>query len=335
MLFVASLMPLTSCATTMQAASRLEPQPAHADGSRFRDCTRCPEMVVVPAGSFLMGSPQDEPGRADDSRNHDEDDAEGVGGAQVRVTVPRFAIGVYEVTHREFREFIEDTGYEVGSGCFVDLDGDFQWTQEAQGRWDNPGRPLRDEYPVTCVDWHAAVAYTHWLSLRTGAVYRLPSEAEFEYARRAGSSSRYHFGDDQEALCRYGNVPDAMLNERLPNRKTTICRDGHATVAPVGQFEPNAFGLHDVTGNVWEWLQDCYRRSYAETPRDGSAFLAAGCSARSIRGGSWGYDLPSLRSADRSDDPPDLLWDGIGFRVARDLTVRAFRSPDESSREPE
>ena len=98
-----------------------------------------------------------------------------------------------------------------------------------------------------------------------------------------------------------------------------MCRDGFADMAPVGQFKPNAFGLHDMTGNVWEWLADCYERSYANVPADGSALVKDECSAYSIRGGSWGYDLPSLRSADRSDDPPDALFDGIGLRVARDL----------------
>ena len=159
----------------------------------------------------------------------------------------------------------------------------------------------------------------HWLGLRTGGRYRLPTEAEFEYALRAGSDTAYHFGDDPERLCEYGNVPDQSRNAVSPELVTTACSDGFADMAPVGRFKANAFGLHDMTGNVWEWLADCYEPSYANVPTDGTALVKDDCSAYSIRGGSWGYDLPSLRSADRSDDPPDILFDGIGFRVARDL----------------
>ena len=158
-----------------------------------------------------------------------------------------------------------------------------------------------------------------WLGVRTGGRYRLPTEAEFEYALRAGSDTAYHFGDDPELLCEHGNVPDESRNAVSPELVTAACDDGFADMSPVGQFKPNAFGLHDMTGNVWEWLADCYERSYANVPTDGSALRKDGCEVHSIRGGSWGYDLPSLRSADRSDDPPDARFDGIGLRVARDL----------------
>ena len=303
---------------------------------RFRDCSTCPEMVVVPAGNFLRGSPQDEPGRSLDSRNHDEDDLEGPGGKRVRVSVPGFALGVYEVTNAQFTRFIEDTGYEMPSGCFSDANQDGVSTWDEAGTWNNLGREFRDDLPASCIDWHAATAYVHWLSLRTGATYRLPTEAEFEYALRAGSDTIYHFGNDQELLCEYGNVPDQSLNAVSPELVTTACSDGFADMAPVGQFKPNAFGLHDITGNVWEWQADCYERSYANVPTDGTALRKDGCEVFSVRGGSWSYDLPSLRSADRSDDPPDVLFDGIGLRVARDLApersvpdwdLRVFEDP--------
>ena len=309
---------------------------AEKGADRFRDCSTCPEMIVVPAGSFLRGSPQDEPGRSLDSRNHDEDDLEGPGGKRVRVSVPGFALGVYEVTNAQFTRFIEDTAYEMRSGCFSDANQDGVWTWDEAGTWNNLGREFRDDFPASCIDWHAATAYVHWLSLRTGATYRLPTEAEFEYALRAGSDTVYHFGDDQELLCEYGNVPDQSLNAVSPELVTTACSDGFADMAPVGQFKPNAFGLHDMTGNVWEWQDDCYERSYANVPTDGTALRKDGCEVFSVRGGSWGYDLPSLRSADRSDDPPDVLFDGIGLRVARDLApapnvpdwdLRVFEDP--------
>ena len=297
---------------------------AQTDPARFRDCSTCPEMVVVPAGDFMRGSPQDEPRRNLDSRNHDEDDLEGPGGKRERVSVPAFALGVYEVTNGQFARFVEDTGYEMPGGCISDPDGDGIWAAEEAGTWKNLGRDFRDDFPASCIDWHAANAYVHWLGLRTGGRYRLPTEAEFEYALRAGSDTAYHFGDDPELLCEYGNVPDQSRNALWPEMVTTACSDGYADMAPVGKFKPNAFGLHDMTGNVWEWLADCYERSYANVPTDGSALVKDDCGAYSIRGGSWGYDLPSLRSADRSDDPPDILFDGIGLRVARNLVPEPY-----------
>ncbi len=285
-------------------------------------------MVVIPAGQFLMGSPQDEQGRDADPRNGDEDDTPGPGGNQVKVTVLRFALGAYEITHGQFRTFIESSGYKAPGGCIVVLAPGRPLQAEPEGRWDNKGRPNLDEEPAVCIDWNMAVAYTRWLSERTGKRYRLPSEAEFEYALRAGSTTRYHFGDDQEDLCKYGNVPDVSLRPYAPGRQTTECNDGVPLWTTVGHFLPNAFGIYDMTGNAWEWLQDCYRDSYRENPRDGSAFEATWCPARSIRGGSMFYDLPSLRSADRSDDPPETLWDGIGFRVARDLSPSEHLTAD-------
>jgi len=307
-----------TCAWTACALAALAVVAADAQAP-FKDCSSCPEMVAVPAGHFMRGSPQDEPGRSLDARNHDEDDLEGPGGRRVRVSVPAFALGVFELTNEQFTNFLEDTGYEMPSGCFSDANGDGVWAWDETGTWDNLGREHRGDFPASCIDRNAADAYVHWLGLRTGGHYRLPTEAEFEYALRAGSDTAYHFGDDPELLCEYGNVPDQALNAVSPETVTTACHDGFADMAPVGQFKPNAFGLHDMTGNVWEWLADCYERSYANVPTDGSALVKDECSAYSIRGGSWGYDLPSLRSADRSDDPPDALFDGIGLRVARDL----------------
>ena len=297
-------------------------------GSTFRDCRTCPEMVVIPAGAFMKGSPQDEPGRSDDRRNQDEDDLEGPGGSQVEVSVSRFALGVFEITNGEFLAFVEDAEYEMPGNCWANLHGVGTWNRYPEATWNNLGRPFDETQPASCIDWFAASAYVRWLSLRTGAPYRLPSESEFEYALRAGSTTKYHFGDDQEELCRYGNVPDASMNALFPFASTLECDDGHAWIASVGRFEPNAFGVHDMTGNVWEWLADCYEPSYANAPTDGSALVADPCEARSLRGGSWTYHLNSLRSADRSDDPPQWLFDTIGFRVARDLDVPVAPMPD-------
>ena len=319
---------LLGCAIFWTTVASAQDHESLTPGSTFRDCRTCPEMVVIPAGTFMKGSPQDEPGRGDDRRNHDEDDLDGPGGSQVEVSVPRFALGVFEITNREFQAFIEDAGYQMPGGCWALLHGDGTWNRYPEATWKNLGRPFEDEEPASCIHWDAARDYARWLSLRTGASYRLPTESEFEYALRAGSSTRYHFGDDQEALCRYGNVRDAAFNTIYPGVPTLRCDDGYAMLAPVGQFQPNAFGVYDMTGNVWEWLADCYAPSYANAPRDGSALLADPCEARSLRGGSWSYDLSSLRSADRSDDPIDALFDTLGFRVARDLDVAVALAPD-------
>ncbi|MGI9235501.1 MAG: formylglycine-generating enzyme family protein [Woeseiaceae bacterium] len=275
-------------------------------------------MTLIPGGSYLKGSPQDEPGRFTDDRNHDEDDQVGQGGDQVEVTVLSFALGIFEVSNREFAEFIEQTGYAMRDGCIAWTQSDGKWRQHTAANWKNTGRPYDDAFPASCIDWYAANAYIDWLSETSEIQYRLPTESEFEYARRAGSAEAYHFGSDPEESCRYGNVPDAEFDAVTTTKDALKCSDGYWDMAPVGQFEPNAFGIYDITGNVWEWLSDCYEKSYANAPTDGSALILDRCEARSIRGGSWGYDLSSLRSADRSDDPPDALYDGIGFRIARD-----------------
>ena len=313
---------LTVCTTTLAGDVQND------SGSMFRDCRNCPDMVWLSGGTFIKGSPQDEEGRSEDSRNHDEDDMVGPGGSQVSVTVPPFALGAYEVTNKQFSAFVADSGYEMPGGCIADLLGDGSWGSHPEAAWNNTGQLFEDDFPASCIDWNAATAYTRWLSLKTGANYRLATESEFEYALRAGSTTRYHFGDDIEDWCQYGNVPDASFNTLYPEKFTTQCDDGYVSLAPVGQFEPNGFGLYDMTGNVWEWLQDCYEYSYANVPTDGSALVKEDCIARSLRGGSWGYDLPSLRSADRSDDPPAALYDGLGFRVARDLDEDVVLAPD-------
>lgn len=301
------------CATVPDRPAAVKPL------TRFADCQGCPEMIALPGGSFLMGSPQDEPGRAVDERNTDEDDRPGPGGRQVRVTLPAFAMGAYEVTYGQFRAFVAATGYDGGGGCIADLARNGTYRAEPAAKWNNTGRPANDADPVSCVNWDDATAYVRWLSRATGKSYFLPSEAQFEYARRGGTTTPYFWGDRVEDACLHANVPDATTKRRAPTLRTIDCDDGVLHVAPVGRYRPNPFGLYDITGNQWEWLADCYRPSYADTPRDGRPFDARGCKVRSIRGSAWGYWLPDLRSADRSDDPHDLRGDALGFRVARAL----------------
>ena len=247
---------------------------AQEPGYKFRDCPGCPEMVVVPAGSFMMGSP--EAGRYDDE------------GPVHRVTIARpFAVGVYEVTFGEWDACV------AGGGCGGHRLDDWGW-----------GRGRR---PVIYVSWEDAQAYVRWLSGKTGKAYRLLSESEWEYVARAGTTTRYWWGDGigrNRANC-------DGCGSRWDGKKT----------APVGSFSANGFGLHDVHGNVWEWVEDCWNDSYHGAPTDGSAWTSRiFCIGRVLRGGSWGVSPRYLRSANRYWDPSGLRSYNAGFRVARTLT---------------
>ncbi|MCY4452544.1 MAG: SUMF1/EgtB/PvdO family nonheme iron enzyme [Immundisolibacterales bacterium] len=246
-------------------------------GRTFRDCRECPEMVVVPAGSYLMGSPRTEMGRSDDE------------GPQRRVSISEpLAVGRYEVTFAEWES------------CF--RAGACKRNPDDQG-WGKGRRP------VVGVRWKDARAYVKWLSRKTGEPYRLLTEAEWEYAARAGSTSRYSWGR---------KVGKGRAN-------CSGCKsewDGQKRTAPVGSFPPNPFGLHDVHGNVWEWTEDCWRKTYEGAPVDGSAYLAAEfggkCVFRTLRGGSWLNRPWSMRSANRSGIAY-AIHRNVGLRVARDF----------------
>ena len=257
-----------------------------APGDEFSDCDICPQMVVVPAGTFTMGSPASEEGRRDYE------------GPQHSVTIPApFAVGVYEATFAEW-----DACVRAG-GCAGDAPDDEGW-----------GRSSR---PVINVSWNDAQAYVSWLSLHTGADYRLLSEAEWEYVARAATRTARYWGESASDHCRFANGDDDYR----------LCQDGYEDTAPVGSFEPNAFGLFDVLGNVSEWTQDCWDGSYGDppagyagAPTDGSAWEPEYyCIHRALRGGSWGHRPWRLRSADRDGFPSDFSHSTFGFRVARTL----------------
>ena len=240
-------------------------------GTVFRDCEVCPEMVAVPAGSFMMGSPEE----ADETPIH-------------RVTIAEpFAVGKYEVTFAEWEACVAD------GGCYGHEPDDEGW-----------GRGNR---PVINVNWSHAQTYAMWLSEKTGEPYRLLSEAEWEYVARAGSGTRkYSWGNE--------------VGRNRANCDGCGSRWDDKQTAPVGSFAANGFGLHDVHGNVWEWLQDCWNETYAGAPADGSAWEQGDCNRRVLRGGSWEFDPGILRSALRGWDPTGNRDNGVGFRVARSLT---------------
>ena len=289
-------------------ASHEGPAPGAAQpppGTTFRDCPACPEMVVAPSGRFMMGSPVP-----------DRDGSVQVHEAPVhRVTLARpFAVGVTEVTRGQFARFVAAMGRSMGNSCWTYEGG--EWGDRSGRHWKSPGFSQTDGHPVVCVSWEDAQAYVGWLSRVTGEAYRLPSESEWEYVVRAGTTTARYWGEGEAGHCRYANGADTRpdFNWRAE------CNDGHARTAPVGSYEANGFGLRDVLGNVAEWVQDCWSNSYHGAPRDGSAWESGNCDVRVLRGGSW-YDFPQyLRSADRFEDYSGERVANIGFRVARTLT---------------
>ncbi len=244
-------------------------------GKEFDDCSGCPRMVVIPGGSFVMGSPSDEPNRRD------------VEGPQRTVQVGKFALGKTEVTRGEFRRFVRDTGRSV-SGCY-EYDGK-EWKLDSGKSWESPGYDQTDDHPVVCVDWNDAQAYAQWISRKSGQTYRLASEAEWEYAARAGGRGVRHWGNGESEACRYANVAD-QAGKRKFNWGPPLfeCDDGYPATAPVGSYRPNDFGLYDMMGNVWEWTDDCWNESYRGAPSGGSAWTSGNCSRRVVRGGAWDY----------------------------------------------
>ena len=251
-------------------------------GDKLRDCGKCPEMVIMPTGSFTMGSPASE-----EDRNDDE-------GPLRRVTISQpFAVGKYEVTFAEWKACV------AGGGCNRHRPDDRNW-----------GRGRR---PVINVNWDDAKSYVAWLSRKTGRQYRLLTEPEWEYAARAGTMGRFHFGS-------------TISTDRANYNGNYIYKSGGEGVyreqtVPVGSFPANDFGLHDIHGNVWEWVEDCWHNSYVGAPSDGSAWTTGGeCGRRVLRGGSWYDRVPrNLRSADRFSDVTGVRSPTLGFRVARTL----------------
>ncbi len=292
------------------------------------------KFVLIPPGEFEMGSTQEQV-------KHFLEEAKKQGLPQWyieqlpaeaprhRVRITRaFCLGEHEVTLGRFRQFVEATGYKTDAekqgnrawGLNLTTGG---WEELHECTWRNPGFPQEDRHPVVAVSWNDADAFCQWLSRKEAQTYRLPTEAQWEYACRAGSTTLYFGGDDPACLQRYGNVGDVSLKAACPRLRSEMCawRDGHAFTAPVGSFEPNAFGIYDMHGNVWEWCADFWSPDYYhESPVSDPAGPPAGAS-RVCRGGSWNYDYPDLfRCAYRYLNHPDLRGLDLGFRVARTLT---------------
>ena len=277
---------------------------AATTGSEFRDCRDCPIMVPLPSGTFTMGSPPNEEGRAE------------VEGPQLEITIAApFAISRFEVTRAEYEAFVRATKHDVGDACWTWEEAEFKERERRNFR--EAGFPQLDMSPATCVVWDDAISYVEWLSATTGEDYRLPSEAEWEYAARAESTTPYPFGADPADLCAYANGADQSTAFEWRN---PFCNDGVAErTAEVGRFRANDFGLHDMIGNLWEWVDDCWNPTLAEIKPDGSVRTTGDCNQRVLRGGSWDNSPANTRSAVRLGKDRTFRDNGIGFRVVRVL----------------
>lgn len=278
----------------------------------LKDGTQGPTLVVIPAGEFLMGSPNGETGRDNDERQH-----------PVKIE-KAFALGQTEVTVGEFRRFVEATSYQTDAerdaqqGCYTWNAQDGKWAWQAGLSWRKPGYEQKSNHPVVCVSWNDANRYAEWLSEQTGQTYRLPTEAEWEYAARAGTRTARYWGEDPNQACRYANVADQTKG---PAGNTWIvkhdCSDGYWYTAPVGSYQPNGWKLYDMLGNVGQWTCSQYAKDY-----DGSEEKCANKDTGgplAVRGGSW-INIPArVRSALRDwFDPPYRLFI-LGFRLSRSL----------------
>ena len=267
-----------------------------------RDCAHCPEIVRIPPGSFLMGAAPGKHVREGLSENWATWEL-----PQHKVVIGYgFSLGRYEVTRGEYAAFVQATGRAPGASCNT-VGPDGTW-RDIEGRdWRNPGFAQTDRDPVVCVSWDDAKAYVAWLSQSSGKKYRLPSEAEWEYAARAGTAGARFWGERHQEACRYANVDDASHG----------CRDGYGRTAPAGTFQPNPLGLHDMLGNAWEWNGDCWNGSYAGAPTDGSPWHVEDCKGRVLRGGAWVNKPWYVRAASRVAEPAAQRASDFGFRVVR------------------
>ena len=261
-------------------------------------------MVRIRGGCFQMGSPKSEKGRSGKERRH-------------RVCVEDFSIGKYEVTRGEYAAFVRATGRAVEDGCWT-FENE-EWKERLGRNWRSPWYTQEDTHPVVCVSHGDAQAYARWLSGETGKGYRLPTEAQWEYAARAGTDTSRHWGDDPSKACAYANVADRTAKERYSGWSIHQCRDGYVHTAPVGSHEANGYGLHDMLGNVWEWTCSGYDEDYDGGSERRCAKGSVGRAGRRVvRGGSWGIRPGGVRSADRIWSHPGLRSDNLGFRLAQD-----------------
>jgi formylglycine-generating enzyme required for sulfatase activity len=293
-------------------------KPGQIINDKFLDRSgSAPAVVVIPTGEFTMGSPGSEEGH----RSNEEPQR------QVKIG-SGFALGANDVTVAQFRAFVSDADYVTdaeklgSSGVYDEESGRIIERHGASWKDDFLGERATDNLPVVHVSWNDARAYAQWLAARTSKNYRLPSEAEFEYALRAGGATRYPWGDKNPTQV-YANLTGD--GDRSPHLRRSWAHafpkynDGFWGPSPVGSFAPNKFGLQDIDGNVSIWIEDCWHENYMRAPADSRAWINPGCAEHVVRGGSCGSAPDQSRSAFRIAAPADTRSARVGIRVARDL----------------
>lgn len=275
------------------------------------DSYYAPPMVSIPAGEFMMGS---------DRGKEDEKPVR-------KVSISAFQMGKNEVTVAEYRKFVEDTGYQGANACTHRIGKRWFGSGESDGNWQNNTFATNEFYPVVCVSRTDAINYAKWLSDKTGQHYRLPTEAEWEYTVRAGTTTRFFYGEQaqSEQTCKFGNLSDyhaANMSGKLYDAHYTSvytiepCVDGEVMQSVVGLYEPNPFGVHGLLGNVVERLADCYVDNYQDAPSDGSAVVKDDCQTYAARGSSWHWQ--AFTSSERFPMSEDFIAGLEGFRLALD-----------------
>lgn len=280
----------------------------------------CSEMVVLPAGEFMMGA-TDEDFKGNEQYRY-----------MLEMETPRhlvhvnsFAIAKFDVTRAQFAQFARETGFE-DKGCeiFGDVLGTMRWYKSTLADWQNPGFKQTGQDPVVCVSWNDAQKYITWLNSKLGNKpikhYRLPTEAEWEYAARAGTTTpNYWGGVGSPNQCKFANARDMSAKDLDPGAPHVYCFDGYIETSPVGSFQPNAWGLYDMLGDVEQWAQDCWHFGYSNSVATGSAFGVGNCTKRELRGAGWSAIPVVMRSSVRYATKPNYVRSDIGFRLAVDV----------------
>ena len=324
---------------TAISASAQSPAPL----SIFKDCEFCPEMLVIPTGEFMMGVSRT--GAAVPHAQHNVPSEK----PRHKVTIGyEFAIGKFEVTAKEFAGFVEETSTKTGGKCGVRLaDRGPQkhkfigklhpaskklhgknFVYISDGSFKQPGLKVIDRQPAVCISRIEAKAYLEWLSTKTGRRYRLPTEAEWEYATRAGTNTAFFWGKSMKQACRYSNFADK--GSYYMGRAAARCREkiNPLWTAPVGSYEANVWGLHDTVGNVQEMLEDCWHDNYRGAPTDGSPWMGPKCAYYIARGGDYELPISAMRSSERlfygSETEPHDRYNLLGFRAAVSLSNNAW-----------
>ncbi len=283
-----------------------------------RDCEHCPEMVVIPAGTAVLGA-----GADDKFRNADE-----LPERTFTVRAP-FLVSRYEITLEQYEAFVRATNRPVGGDCLTDRRKRGDWQYDAATTFRDPGFKQGSDHPVACVNWDEAQAYVAWLNTQSSGGYRLLTEVEWEYVARGGAKQNfaYPWGNDPARGCSAANAFDRTALQTYKRIDTSgykvydpmDCSDGWLNTSPVGSLKPNAFGVHDIIGNVAEWVEDCYSATRATLSESGAPPVQATCAKRLVKGGSWGSLAHNVRIAERLPYAGTHRDDSIGIRVAKTL----------------